>query len=139
MINRIFLSGRLADDPVGKAVGENYKANFAIGVDGAYNSQSKRMERQFIDCVAWDRGKYKPASWVVDKCRKGDLICVEGKFIKRSYINKDGDKRYIHEVLCDEIDYPAVARVNMDEGRPDFLPLGGTEVENYEPSGDLPF
>ena len=34
---------------------------------------------------------------------KGKKVAVEGKLVQRTYETKDGEKRYITEVNCDEL------------------------------------
>ena len=49
--------------------------------------------------MAWG----KTAEIVEKYVTKGKEIAVEGKLTSRSYDDKDGNKRYITEVVCNEL------------------------------------
>ncbi len=49
--------------------------------------------------VAWN----KTAEIIEKYLKKGNEIMVEGKLTSRSYETKEGDKRYITEVVCSEL------------------------------------
>jgi single-strand DNA-binding protein len=49
--------------------------------------------------VAWN----KTAEIIEKYLEKGNEIAVEGKLTSRSYETKEGDKRYITEVVCNEV------------------------------------
>ena len=49
--------------------------------------------------MAWNK-----TAEIVDKyLEKGNQIAIEGKLVTRYYDNKDGNKRYITEVACNEL------------------------------------
>jgi single-strand DNA-binding protein len=50
--------------------------------------------------VAWG----KTAEIVENYLAKGNEVAVEGKLIHRSYENKEGEKRYITEIKCNELE-----------------------------------
>lgn len=94
-INKVILGGRLTADveqqttPNGVAV-----AKFTI----ATNRRGKDAQTDFIDCVAWRQ----TAEFVSRYFAKGSSICVVGAIQKRTYKDKDGNNRYITEVIADE-------------------------------------
>ncbi|WP_262709572.1 single-stranded DNA-binding protein [Pontimicrobium aquaticum] len=49
--------------------------------------------------VAWG----KTAQIVEKYVTKGKEVAIEGKLTSRSYDDKDGNKRYITEVVCNEL------------------------------------
>ncbi|QTE24504.1 single-stranded DNA-binding protein [Polaribacter cellanae] len=49
--------------------------------------------------VAWN----KTAEIIEKYLNKGNEVAVEGKLTTRSYDDKEGNKRYITEVVCNEI------------------------------------
>jgi len=70
------------------------------------------------------------ASWrrhALSIWQKGRLVAVSGRMQVRSYEGKDGLKRYITEVVADEVQFLE----RMEEHKPEFK-----EVENDE---ELPF
>ena len=90
--------GRLGKDPEmryttnGKAV-----VSFSLGV----NRDGKKDETDWIEFVAWE----KTAELIANYCHRGDLIGVTGSLQQRSWEDKDGKKRYAHEVKVNRIDF----------------------------------
>lgn len=90
--------GRLGRDPDmrytpnGKAV-----VAFSLGV----NRDGKKDETDWINFVAWE----KTADLIAKYCHKGDLIGVTGSLQQRNFEDKDGNKRTVHEVKVNRIDF----------------------------------
>lgn len=58
------------------------------------------MERDYWhNVVAWE----KTASIVEKYLTKGKEVAVEGKLTNRSYETKEGEKRFVTEVVCNEL------------------------------------
>ena len=55
--------------------------------------------RVWHNIVAWG----KTAEIIEKYVTKGKEIAIEGKLTSRSYDDKDGNKRYITEVVCAEL------------------------------------
>lgn len=49
--------------------------------------------------IAWN----KTAEIIEKYVQKGNEIMIEGKLTSRSYETKEGEKRYITEVVCSEL------------------------------------
>ena len=49
--------------------------------------------------VAWN----KTAEIIEKYLEKGSEVAIEGKLTSRSYETKEGEKRYITEVVCNEV------------------------------------
>lgn len=96
-MNNCSFIGRLGKDPEmryttnGKAV-----VSFSLAV----NRDGKKDESDWIDFVAWE----KTAEVIAQFCHKGDLIGVTGSLQRREW-EKDGQKRYSHEVRVNRIDF----------------------------------
>ena len=97
MLNRVILIGRLTKDPDlrftpnGVAV-----ANFTLAVDRVF---SKEKETDFIPCVVWRKQAENCAEYI----GKGSLVAVEGRIQVRTYESKDGGKRWVTEVVADNV------------------------------------
>ncbi|HBQ25323.1 MAG TPA: single-stranded DNA-binding protein, partial [Syntrophomonas sp.] len=84
--------GRLTRDPElrytpnGTAV-----ASFTVAIDRKYN----REETDFIPIVVWS----KLAELCANYLGKGRLVAVEGRLQVRTYEAKDGQKRWVTEVI----------------------------------------
>ncbi len=76
-------------------------AKFSIATnDYYYNKQGDKItDTQWHNLVAWG----KTAEIAEKFLEKGKEIAIEGKLTSRSYETKEGEKRYITEVVCNEI------------------------------------
>lgn len=124
-MNHVVLIGRLTKDPEvrytqsGTAVG-----TFTLAVDRRV-AKDKPKEADFIPCVAWGN----LASGVVNNyCYKGKQIAVEGRIQTRSYDAKDGTKRYVTEVIVNELEL-------LGKGDGSSKQNGG----NYPTDEEIPF
>lgn len=102
-MNKVILIGRLARDPELRTTSSNLSvATFSIAVSRPYTSQNAGTpETDFISCVVWR----KQAENLAKYCRKGSQIAIEGRIQTRNYTAQDGSKRYVTEVLCDNITF----------------------------------
>ena len=102
-MNKVILIGRLARDPELRTTSGNLSvASFSLAVSRPYNPQNGgQSEADFINCVVWRRQAENLAKY----CRKGSQIAVEGRIQTRNYTAQDGNKKYITEVLCDNITF----------------------------------
>ena len=93
--------GNLGMDPeVKKLDGGNTVANFTMAThDGYTNKKGERVEdTQWHNIVSWG----KTAELMGDLLAKGKEVMIEGKLTSRSWEDKDGNKRYITEVVVSE-------------------------------------
>jgi single-strand DNA-binding protein len=101
MVNKVILIGRLGKDPVLKHFSnDNAIAEFSIATDESY----KNKEGQKVEQTEWHNIKIptKKQAEIAEKyLRKGGLVYIEGKIRTRSYDDKDGNKKYITEIICD--------------------------------------
>ena len=93
--------GRLTRDPEvrytqsGKAC-----AKFTLAIDRRKSSDGNQ-QADFIQCVAWE----KTAEVISQYCTKGKKIAVEGRIQTRSYDANDGTKRYVTEVVVNNMEF----------------------------------
>jgi single-strand DNA-binding protein len=127
-VNKVILVGNLGKDPElrytasGTAV-----ANFSLATTEKYkdrdgNSQEKT---EWHNIVVWRQlaeicGKY---------LTKGKQIYIEGKLQTRSYDDRDGNKRYITEIVVDQMQM--LGRAGGDDS-------GGGSYQRREPRQDRP-
>ena len=100
--NKVKLIGNLCQDPeIVNLENGNKLAKFSIATSDSYkNAQGEKVEdTQWHNIVAWG----KTAEIVENYLTKGKQVAVEGKLIHRSYETKEGEKRYITEVKCNEL------------------------------------
>ncbi|HHU27665.1 TPA: single-stranded DNA-binding protein [bacterium] len=127
MINRVVLVGRLTRDPELRTVGANNSkvCSFTLAVDSRFRGQDGQRTADFIPCVLWNR----PAEVLAQYARKGSLIGIEGRIQTRNYENKEGNRVFVVEVLCDSMQLLG-SRNQEDTSR------GYTQDYDYGPSHD---
>lgn len=98
-MNKIILTGRLGKDvdvkytQSGKCVAE-----FSLAVQEGYGDKKTTT---WINIVAWD----KLAETCGNYLSKGMSVLVEGRLQIRSYDGKDGQKKYVTEVVAQSIEF----------------------------------
>jgi single-strand DNA-binding protein len=101
-VNKVILVGRLTRDPevknttTGKAV-----ATFTLAVDRRFKNKDGQKEADFVPIVVWG----KQAEIAGQYLSKGSQIGVSGRLQVRSYDAQDGQRRYVTEVVADEINF----------------------------------
>jgi single-strand DNA-binding protein len=96
------LIGRLGQDPeiISFADG-NKMAKFSLATDDSYKDKNgAKVERTDWHNVVV-RGNL--VTVVENYVNKGKEVAIEGKLTTRSYETKEGEKRYITEVICNEL------------------------------------
>lgn len=133
-MNKVILIGRLTKDPelrytpgTGVPV-----ATFTLAVDRRFTNASGERETDFIKIVVWR----KLAELCANNLNKGRLVGVCGRLQVRSFEGQDGQKRWVTEVVADEVqflDWPkdGTPKPVFDEGQ--------TQDYHDETSDELPF
>lgn len=102
MINRFIGVGRLARDPEFKTTPSGVQvANFTLAVNRTFTNAQGERDCDFINCVVFK----KAAENVNQYLSKGKLAGVDGRLQSRSYENKEGQKVYVTEVVCDNVQF----------------------------------
>jgi single-strand DNA-binding protein len=101
MKNRVQLSGHVGQDPEVKTVNNKKVATLTIATNDFYfNEKGDKVEQtEWHRITAWG----KTAEIIEKYVTKGKEIAVEGKLTHRSYDDKDGNKRYVTEILVLEL------------------------------------
>jgi len=100
--NKVQLIGNLGQDPEIVNLDNGGKlAKFSVATNEIYkNSKGEKVtDSQWHNVVAWG----KTAEIVENYLAKGNEVAVEGKLVHRSYENKEGEKRYVTEIKCNEL------------------------------------
>ncbi|MDB5144348.1 MAG: ssb [Mucilaginibacter sp.] len=99
--NSVRLVGNLGMDPEVKSFDNNRKlAKISIATNETYKNDKgeKITDTQWHNLILWGA----QATLAEDLLKKGDEIAIEGKLASRSYVDKDGNKRYVTEVVVNE-------------------------------------
>lgn len=124
-MNHVILTGRLTKDPeIRYTDSKKAVCSFTLAVDDGRDSEGKK-KAQFIPCVAWG----KTAELIDQYFTKGKPLTVTGRITVRSY-EKNGEKRYITEVVASGIEFPLTVREEA---------TSATAFEDLDEDIDLPF
>lgn len=100
--NKVQLIGFLGNDAELKTINTGTAlAKFSIGTSETYkDAKGERItETQWHNVVVWG----KLAELIAEYTKKGSEIAIEGKLVNRSYDDKDGNKRYVTEVVASDV------------------------------------
>lgn len=104
-LNKVILIGNLTADPELKQTPSGISVvSFTIAINRRYQSKNATEGQQtadFISIVAWRQ----TAEFVTRYFRKGKPILVCGALQSRSYTDNQGNKRYVTEVVADEVGF----------------------------------
>jgi single-strand DNA-binding protein len=120
-MNKVILIGRLTRDPevknttTGKAV-----ATFTLAVDRRFKNKDGQKEADFVPIVVWG----KQAEFAGQYLSKGSQIGVSGRLQVRSYDGQDGQRRYVTEVVADEVYFISTKRKENNGSNPNSLSPG---------------
>jgi len=100
--NSVHLVGFAGGEPEVREIGNSQKvARLSIAINESYrNSRGEQVDQtQWHRLVLWN----KQAEKVQEMVHKGTEFSVEGRLSSGSYIAKDGSKRYITEVIVNDL------------------------------------
>ena len=102
MKNRVQLIGRVGQDPEVKTLeGGKKLATITIATNDVYSKEhgDKVEQTEWHRVAAWG----KTAEIIEKYVTKGREIGIEGKLTHRSYDDKNGEKRYVTEIVANEV------------------------------------
>lgn len=110
-VNKVILVGHLGKDPeVRHLEGGTTLVNFPLATSETYNKDGKKIEQtEWHNIVMW-RGLADVAAKYL---QKGKLVYIEGKLRSRNYEDKEGNKRYITEIIAEN--FTMLGRKNDNE------------------------
>jgi len=101
MVNKVVLVGRVGKQPESQEANGKTVAKFSLATTESYKDKSgeKVENTTWHNIVVWGA--------LADVCakylQKGSLVYVEGKITNRSWDDKDGNKKYMTEIVCSEM------------------------------------
>lgn len=132
-MNKVVLIGRLTKDPEQRTTGNGVAVTtFTVAVDRKYKNQDGERQADFINCVAWRSTAEFVAKWFY----KGSKIGLSGSLQTRTYDDANGQRKYVTEVVADDVEFVEGKRQAEQEAPADEI----TE-EDLQPIDDeeLPF
>ena len=161
-MNKIILVGRLTKDPEIRSTSTGFAtANFTVAVNRNFKNKDGNYDADFLPCVAFRN----TAEFISKYFKKGNMICLEGRVQTRNYDAQDGTKRYVTEVVVDNVEFvggksdnnnssqvqPSIIDEPIDAPSPDPIDImpeydipNSDPYENYDKEvslsdNDLPF
>ena len=108
-MNRAMLIGRLTKEPELRATGSGISVcTFTLAVERRFK-QEGQQQADFIPIVVWRSQADNCAKYL----HKGSQAAVCGSIQTRSYDAPDGSKRYVTEIVADEVQF--LGRPNSGE------------------------
>lgn len=137
MLNQCNFIGRATKDcelkytPSGDAV-----ANFTVAVSEQWKDKNgeKQEITEFVNAVAWRKLGEICGQFI----QKGQMVFISGKLQTRSYDDRDGNKRYISEVVVGEMKLLGGKPESRHESRPAERSSRPAQ-DDYVMPEDLPF
>lgn len=100
-MNRVVIIGNLTKPPEHGATQSGVsRARFTVAVQRRFRNQDGQREADFIPVVAWRQA----ADFCARYLTTGSKVAVEGSLQTRSYEAQDGSKRYVTEIIADNVE-----------------------------------
>lgn len=114
--NRVILAGNLTRDPeLSYTPSSTPVCKLGLAVNRTWTDKQtneKREEAMFIDCVAWSR----TGEVINQYCRKGNPILIEGRLRLETWTSPEGQKRSKHTVVVDRFEFLGSRAASAPEG-----------------------
>ena len=137
-LNKVQLIGFVARDPEVRTAQDKKVASFTLATSERYRDKNGEVKEntEWHNIVCW-----RQADFVEKYIKKGAQIYVEGKLRTRSWDDSNGTKRYVTEVLVEQLQPLDRKRDDQSSQQTQHYaaaPAAATAVEDM-PDDDLPF
>ena len=130
-MNKAILIGNLANDPESRTTASGVSVcQFRLAVQRRFANQQGVREADFFNIVAWRQTAELCARYL----SKGRKVAVEGTIQNRSYDAQDGSKRYITEIVADQVEF--LSSPQGDRQQRADNPPPPSEPSGYTPDQD---
>jgi len=127
-MNKIIITGRLVKDPEARTTQSGIsQSTFDVAVQRRFKNADGNRDADFLTVVAWRQS----ADFCNKYLKKGQKIAVEGSVQKRSYTAQDGSKRYVTEIVADNVE-------SLESPNRNTAPAANT-FEEVDDDDELPF
>lgn len=131
MINNVVLVGRLTKEiELKKTQSGISTVQFTVACDRRFKNEQGEKQADFINCVAWRQS----AEYLSNYAKKGDRVGVTGRIQTRSYNDNQGNKRYVTEVVAENVEIYSSKSTNKADSETKSI---GDEIVIME--DELPF
>ena len=136
-MNKVFLIGRLTQDPVASTISSGHSfCRFSIAVNRTYTSRDGENRADFINIITWDN----VAQNCVKYLEKGKQVAVIGSIVTGSY-EKDGIKRQTFDIRADQVEFLSRSNSGGQGGSNTSAPSQDVDTlrEVDDTDDDMPF
>ena len=128
-MNKVILIGNLTADPKMRQTQSGISmCSFSLAVNRRFSNAQGVREADFINIVTWRQ--------TADLCSrfltKGRKCAVVGSLQTRSYDAQDGTKRYITEVVADEVEFLGGPQSNQNQDNYGEVPPPPAPPASYQ-------
>ena len=142
-MNKVILIGNLTKDPEQTYTPSNIcVCRFTVAVNRSYSSQNGDKQTDFLPVVCWRNQAENCAKHL----KKGSKVGVSGSIQTRTYDDANGVRRYVTEIVADEVQFLSTRNENGEGDLPEIPEVRETRraprVEDARPvasDDDLPF
>ncbi len=141
-VNKVILVGNLGKDPeVRYTPGGQAVAKFPVATTDNWTDQSghKQEKTEWHNIVVWGKQAENCGQYL----SKGRQVYLEGSIRSRSYDDKDGNKRYITEVVAQRVQFLGGGSGGGGRGAQEGGVSGGGGFDDFGggpiPDDDVPF
>lgn len=134
-MNKVFLIGNLTRDPELATTNSGVSVcRFALAVSRNFSNADGERETDFLNIIVW-RGQAENCHKYL---KKGSKCAVSGSIQVRNYDATDGSKRYVTEIVADNVEF-LNSKNGQGDGQDKFDDK--KDVSDLEPIDDdtLPF
>lgn len=126
-MNKVILVGNLTKDPeLTETANGVAVSRFSVAVSRDYTDADGNRETDFFNVTVW-RGRAESCGKFL---KKGNKVAIVGSLQNRSYEDKDGIKRYVTDVVAEEVEF----LTPKGNGEPRELP----GADRYDKPADSP-
>ncbi|MCA9381753.1 single-stranded DNA-binding protein [Candidatus Dojkabacteria bacterium] len=142
-VNKVMLIGRLGQEPEAKYTPNGTAvSNFSIATSEKWKDKASgewNEKTEWHRIVSWN----KQAEFCNQYLKKGSLVYIEGKLVTRSWDDKEGQKRYMTEVVANTVQLLDKKENNTDTPQTDFVAQAkdtfNISADNSFAQDDIPF
>ena len=103
-LNKVILAGRLVADPeLKQTAGGANVVSVRIAVNRRFQSRDTQQQNEadFFNVTAWQN----TAEFIAKYFRKGSAICICGRIQNRTWVDQNGQKRYMTDIIAEEANF----------------------------------
>jgi len=140
-VNKVILLGHLGKDAETKFTpGGVARSTFTLATNRRWKDQ---QTNEWKDVTDWHNIVLWRSENLANYLQKGKQVYIEGRLESRSWEDKDGQKRYITEVVCDELILLGTGRGDApapggESERPVSMPRSAQQRQQPAPAPSAP-